>query len=109
MDGYWLDWEIQEWCPDLRFEREQRNKLLYDSIWGLTPRERSIIILRFGLDEDKDFTLTETGERFDLSRERIRQIEAKAMRKIRKNERLKEFLNEDPRPQLYLSPMTLYS
>lgn len=109
MDGCWLDWEIQEWCPDLRFETEQRNKLLYDSLWGLSPRERSILILRFGLDEDKDFTLTETGERFDLSRERIRQIEAKAMRKIRKNERLKEFLNEDPRPQLYISPMLLYS
>lgn len=109
MDGYWLDWEIKEWCPDLSFEREQRDCLLYQALEGLSPRERSIIILRFGLDEYKYFTLIETGERFDLSRERIRQIKAKAMRKIRKKEHLKEFLNEDPRPQLYISPMLLYS
>ncbi|MEX2256954.1 MAG: sigma-70 family RNA polymerase sigma factor, partial [Acidimicrobiia bacterium] len=50
---------------------------------GLAPRERRVISLRFGLDRGEPRTLEEVGEHFDLTRERIRQIEARAMSKLR--------------------------
>ena len=62
---------------------------------SLTERERKILRLRFGLDDDHDRTLEEVGKEFHVTRERIRQIEAKAMRKLRQSSRshqLKEYL-----------------
>lgn len=112
MDGYWLDWEIQEWCPDLRFKREQRNKILRKYLKELNNDEYFILSLNFGLDGFQTFSLEHISIILSVSREKIRQIKNEAIRKIRnmdKNEDLKEFLNEDPRPQLYISPMTLYS
>ena len=47
----------------------------------LTPREEKVLRMRFGIDEKKDHTLEEVGQDFDVTRERIRQIEAKALRK----------------------------
>ncbi|MBF0350554.1 MAG: RNA polymerase sigma factor RpoD [SAR324 cluster bacterium] len=49
----------------------------------LTPREEKVLRMRFGIDENKDHTLEEVGQDFDVTRERIRQIEAKALRKLR--------------------------
>ena len=49
----------------------------------LTPREEKVLRMRFGIDEKKDHTLEEVGQEFDVTRERIRQIEAKALRKLR--------------------------
>jgi RNA polymerase primary sigma factor len=49
----------------------------------LTPREEKVLRMRFGIDEKKDHTLEEVGQDFDVTRERIRQIEAKALRKLR--------------------------
>ncbi len=49
----------------------------------LTPREQQVLRLRFGIDEQQDWTLEEIGKRFDVSRERIRQIEARALAKLR--------------------------
>jgi RNA polymerase primary sigma factor len=49
----------------------------------LSPRESSVLRLRFGIDCDSDHTLEEVGKKFNVTRERIRQIEAKALRKLR--------------------------
>ncbi|MBI3696083.1 MAG: RNA polymerase sigma factor RpoD, partial [Acidobacteria bacterium] len=49
----------------------------------LTPREEKVIKMRFGLDDGNEHTLEELGQRFAVTRERIRQIEAKALRKLR--------------------------
>ena len=50
---------------------------------GLNPREREVIILRFGLETGHPLTLEEVGKRFNVTRERIRQIETAALRKLR--------------------------
>lgn len=49
----------------------------------LPPREEKVVRLRFGVGEARDYTLEELGERFSITRERIRQIEAKTLRKLR--------------------------
>ena len=61
----------------------------------LTPREEQVIRMRFGIGEDSEHTLEEVGQRFSVTRERIRQIEAKALRKLRhpsRSRKLKSFL-----------------
>ncbi|MBR2533532.1 MAG: RNA polymerase sigma factor RpoD [Erysipelotrichaceae bacterium] len=77
------------------------NELLKDEInlilSTLTDREEKVIRLRFGLEDGKTRTLEEVGKEFDVTRERIRQIEAKALRKLKnptKSKRLKEFLED---------------
>jgi RNA polymerase primary sigma factor len=54
-----------------------------DALSKLTERERKIIVLRFGLEDGRFRTLEEVGREFGITRERIRQIEAKALRKLR--------------------------
>ncbi|MCU4677599.1 RNA polymerase sigma factor RpoD [Catenovulum sp. 2E275] len=64
---------------------------------GLTARESKVLRMRFGIDMNTDHTLEEVGKQFDVTRERIRQIEAKALRKLRhpsRSEQLKSFLDE---------------
>ncbi len=64
---------------------------------GLTGREAKVLRMRFGIDMNTDHTLEEVGKQFDVTRERIRQIEAKALRKLRhpsRSDRLKSFLDE---------------
>ncbi|PCS22735.1 RNA polymerase sigma factor RpoD [Candidatus Enterovibrio escicola] len=64
---------------------------------GLTPREAKVLRMRFGIDMNTDHTLEEVGKQFDVTRERIRQIEAKALRKLRhpsRSEVLRSFLDE---------------
>lgn len=56
---------------------------LQDVLKTLTPREEKVLKMRFGIGEDTDYTLEEVGERFNVTRERIRQIEAKALKKLR--------------------------
>lgn len=73
--------------------REQLNKVLHT----LTPREEMVIKLRFGLEDGRTRTLEEVGKEFNITRERIRQIEAKALRKLRHQSRskiLRGFLND---------------
>ena len=65
---------------------------------GLTPREAKVLRMRFGIDMNTDHTLEEVGKQFDVTRERIRQIEAKALRKLRhpsRTDQLRSFLLED--------------
>ena len=64
---------------------------LADVLKTLTPREEKVLRLRFGLDDGRPHTLEEVGEEFDITRERIRQIEAKALRKLRHPTRAKRF------------------
>ncbi len=64
---------------------------------GLTAREAKVLRMRFGIDMNTDHTLEEVGKQFDVTRERIRQIEAKALRKLRhpsRSEHLRSFLDE---------------
>jgi RNA polymerase primary sigma factor len=69
-----------------------------DVLSGLTPREAKVLRMRFGIDLNTDHTLEEVGKQFDVTRERIRQIEAKALRKLRhpsRSEQLRSFLDLD--------------
>ncbi|MDQ4036355.1 MAG: sigma-70 family RNA polymerase sigma factor, partial [Chloroflexota bacterium] len=62
---------------------------------SLTPRERRVLQLRFGLEDGRSRTLEEVGRDFNVTRERIRQIEAKALRKLRhpsRSRKLKDYL-----------------
>lgn len=68
----------------------------YNILSSLTPREAKVLRMRFGIDMNSDHTLEEVGKQFDVTRERIRQIEAKALRKLRhpsRSEILKSFLD----------------
>jgi RNA polymerase primary sigma factor len=72
--------------------REATQSVLY----SLTPREAKVLRMRFGIDMNTDHTLEEVGKQFDVTRERIRQIEAKALRKLRhpsRSEQLRSFLD----------------
>jgi RNA polymerase primary sigma factor len=69
-----------------------------DILDSLTPREAKVLRMRFGIEMSTDHTLEEVGKQFDVTRERIRQIEAKALRKMRhpsRSDKLKSFLEED--------------
>ena len=69
---------------------------VHDVLGGLTPREAKVLRMRFGIDMNTDHTLEEVGKQFDVTRERIRQIEAKALRKLRhpsRSEQLRSFLD----------------
>jgi RNA polymerase primary sigma factor len=69
-----------------------------DVLANLTPREAKVLKMRFGIDMPTDHTLEEVGKQFDVTRERIRQIEAKALRKLRhpsRSEHLRSFLEND--------------
>ncbi len=66
-----------------------------DVLSSLTPRERRVLRLRFGLEDGRSRTLEEVGKEFNVTRERIRQIEAKALRKLRhpsRSRRLRDYL-----------------
>jgi RNA polymerase primary sigma factor len=63
--------------------RQSDNELLREVLATLTPRESRILSLRFGLDDDTPRTLEEVGQQFGVTRERIRQIQDEALRKLR--------------------------
>ncbi|QCI23625.1 RNA polymerase sigma factor RpoD [Buchnera aphidicola (Macrosiphoniella sanborni)] len=76
---------------------ESLRSATHDVLSGLTAREAKVLRMRFGIDMNTDHTLEEVGKQFDVTRERIRQIEAKALRKLRhpsRSEVLRSFLDE---------------
>jgi RNA polymerase primary sigma factor len=75
---------------------ENLKNATHEVLAGLTAREAKVLRMRFGIDMNTDHTLEEVGKQFDVTRERIRQIEAKALRKLRhpsRSEQLKSFLD----------------
>ena len=76
-------------------DRESMAETVHAMLDSLSPREAKVLRMRFGIDMNTDHTLEEVGKQFDVTRERIRQIEAKALRKLRhpsRADRLKSFL-----------------
>ncbi len=77
--------------------RELLRRELANVLKSLTPREERVLTLRFGLEDGQARTLEELGKEFNVTRERIRQIEAKALRKLRhpsRAKRLRDYLEE---------------
>ena len=64
--------------------------ILYKKLATLTPREEEVLSLRYGIGFDHEYTLDEIGQKFYVTRERVRQIEVKAMRKIRRRYGMKD-------------------
>jgi RNA polymerase primary sigma factor len=82
--------------PDDETLRLLLHEQMADILDQLSPRERQVLTLRFGLDGGKSHTLEEVGQKFGLTRERVRQIEAKALRKLRhplRSRQLKDYLS----------------
>ena len=78
-----------------KVSRELLKEALGKVLETLSPREKKVLIMRFGLDDGKPKTLEEVGKEFKVTRERIRQIEAKAIRKLKhptRARKLKDFL-----------------
>ncbi|MBO1923866.1 RNA polymerase sigma factor RpoD [Thiomicrorhabdus sp. 6S3-12] len=83
-------------APQDAADAEGMSETVREMLNTLTPREAKVLRMRFGLSMNTDHTLEEVGKQFDVTRERIRQIEAKALRKLRhpsRAERLKSFLD----------------
>ena len=74
--------------PEEELFKKEMVGVVEEVLDGITPREKKILCMRFGIGLTQDYTLEEVGVMFDVTRERIRQIEAKAMRKIKHPERL---------------------
>jgi RNA polymerase sigma factor (sigma-70 family) len=81
---------VQETVPpvDVELMHEATIEQLRRAMHDLDPRERDVMDLRFGLRGDDPRTLQEIGDRLDLSRERVRQIQSRALGKLRRNRRL---------------------
>ena len=81
--------------PDNVAARHLLNELVRDTLEQLSPREREVVRLRFGLDDGRTRTLEEVGKQFGVTRERIRQIEAKTLAKLRhpqRSQKLRDYL-----------------
>ena len=88
--------EIISLGEDLRAYEKLASYALSDALTTLKPREEKALKLRYGIEDNQPRTLEETAREFNLTRERIRQIEAKALRKLRhptRSKKLKDFLD----------------
>jgi RNA polymerase primary sigma factor len=84
--------------PDEAALQASMRNMINDALNSLTPREAKVLRMRYGLETSTDYTLEEVGKQFDVTRERIRQIEAKAMNKLRhpsRSDKLKTFLESN--------------
>lgn len=82
--------EDGQMMPQEMIEQESQNKRLNNILSSLDPREAKVLRMRFGIDMQREHTLEEVGEDMNLTRERIRQIEAKAIDKLKKPHRVEE-------------------
>ncbi len=82
--------DVKNITPDRTAALQLLKDYVRDVIANLTPRERKILEMRFGLIDSEAHTLEEVGREFDVTRERIRQIEAKALERIQKHEGIKK-------------------
>ncbi|MGH8162069.1 MAG: sigma-70 family RNA polymerase sigma factor, partial [Gammaproteobacteria bacterium] len=85
-------------APDDSAMNEGLREAMHSVLATLTAREAKVLRMRFGIGTNTDHTLEEVGKQFDVTRERIRQIEAKAIRKLKhptRSERLKSFIEEE--------------
>ena len=90
------DSHLGDFIPDEAASFTLLKEQLVDVLSTLTPREEKVLKLRFGIEDGRTRTLEEVGKEFNVTRERIRQIEAKALRKLRhpsRSKKLKDFLN----------------
>lgn len=90
--------DINSVAPIESATAEGLGEATHEILAGLTPREAKVLRMRFGIDMNTDHTLEEVGKQFDVTRERIRQIEAKALRKLRhpsRSDQLRSFLDND--------------
>jgi len=81
--------------PDVRATLHLLKEQMDEILNGLGERERKVLIMRFGLEDDTPRTLEDVGQEFNVTRERVRQIEAKALRKLRhplRSRKLRDFL-----------------
>jgi len=95
--GHFINDETTQ-APDEAAYSDALKDKMRDLLASLTPREAQVLRMRFGIDMNTDHTLEEVGKQFDVTRERIRQIEAKALRKLRhptRSEVLRGFLGPD--------------
>jgi RNA polymerase primary sigma factor len=82
--------------PNERAGREMLRAEIQDILQAMSPREAEVLSLRYGLEDGRVHTLEEVGERFGVTRERIRQIETKAIRRLRhpsRSNRLRDYLD----------------
>lgn len=94
--GSFIEWDGE--TPEEKAVQSLMREDLENVLNTLTPRERDVVRMRYGFDDGKMKTLEEIGTTFDVTRERIRQIEAKALRKLRhpnRNAALREYVYED--------------
>jgi RNA polymerase primary sigma factor len=85
----------KEKSPQEEVSRKMLRETVNEVLGELTEREAKVLSLRFGLEDGRQRTLEEVGKEFDVTRERIRQIEAKAIRKLKhpsRSKKLKDFL-----------------
>ena len=83
-------------------ERTNLKDILDSALKGLSKREQRVLRLRYGYDDGRPRTLEEVGSEFQVTRERIRQIEAKALRKLRhpsRSRKLEDFADSPPKPK----------
>ena len=73
----------------------EKRKIISDNVMSLAPRQRNVLIWRFGLGGSEKMTLEEVGARLGVTRERVRQIELKAMQKLERNKKLKRLAEEN--------------
>ena len=95
--GHFINDETTQ-APDEAAYSDALKNRMRDLLASLTPREAQVLRMRFGIDMNTDHTLEEVGKQFDVTRERIRQIEAKALRKLRhpiRSELLRGFLGSE--------------